>query len=78
MSMESGKSAHSFSRDSESDNMVIDDRKSTGRKTVSEIVRADTAPRSGRKRGVIAPHAPLDTTRAIVDIKYDKYEKDDR
>lgn len=74
MSIQSRKSNFSRSSDSE-----FDERKSSaGRKTISEIVRVDPDKRTRRKRGVIAPHVPLDTSRSLVDLQYEKYEKDEK
>lgn len=61
-----------------SGDMSISDRSSSAKpETVSEIVQVDTeAAVVRRKRGVIAPPAPDDSTRNLTDLHYVKYEKD--
>lgn len=77
MSVQSGKSG--YSRDSDAE--FYEDRKSSvGRKTIADLVRApprDPDKRERRKRGVIAPHPTLDVTRSVIDLQYEKYEKDE-
>ncbi|CAH0701862.1 unnamed protein product [Spodoptera exigua] len=53
---------------------------SVGRKTISEIVRANPAKRRGRRKsGVIAPHVPADATRLTdAQLQYDKFKKDEK
>lgn len=75
MSIQSVKSTCSCGKDSDSE--VLDDRKSSaGRKTISDLMQTDPEKRGRRKRGVIAPHAPLDNVRTSIDLQYDKFEKD--
>ncbi|CAH2074102.1 unnamed protein product, partial [Iphiclides podalirius] len=75
MSIQSGKSTGSKDSDSEE----TDDRKSSaGRKTISDLMQTDPEKRGRRKRGVIAPHAVVDTVRSSIDLQYEKFEKDDR
>lgn len=76
MSIQSSKL--SYSKDSDTDHYYDERKSSAGRKTISEIVQMDPDKRVRRKRGVIAPHVPLDTTRSLSDLQYDKYEKDGR
>lgn len=76
VSVQSEKSRESQLRDSDSE--VSEDPKiSSGRETISEIVQSNPEKRMRRKRGVIAPHAPLDSSRSLTDLQYDKYTKDE-
>ncbi|XP_063620262.1 cGMP-dependent protein kinase 1-like [Cydia splendana] len=78
MSIQSGRTT--YSRDSDFE-MNSRSNSSTDMKTVSDFITrpAHAEPqRSERKRGIIAPHAPLDTSRASVDLQYMKYEKDEK
>ncbi|XP_052737778.1 cGMP-dependent protein kinase 1-like [Bicyclus anynana] len=76
MSIQSEKS-RSSARDSESE--CLEDRKiSSGRKTISDLVQTDPNKRSERKRGIIAPHAPLEIGRFSGDLQYDKFAKDEK
>lgn len=79
MSIQSEKSSGSYNnlRDSYVD--YRDERKSSaGRKTISDLVQSDPEIRAHRKRGIIAPHAPLDVGRFAADLNYDKFEKDEK
>ncbi|XP_068629325.1 cGMP-dependent protein kinase, isozyme 1-like [Battus philenor] len=76
MSIQSEKSTFSCDKDSDSD--VLDDgrKSSSGRKTISDLMQSEPEKRGRRKRGVIAPHAPLDTVRSSIDLQYEKFQKD--
>ncbi|CAG4981280.1 unnamed protein product [Parnassius apollo] len=77
MSIQSEKSASSFGKDSDSDE--IDTRESSaGRKTISDLMQSNPEKRGRRKRGVIAPLASLDNTRNSIDLQYEKHEKDEQ
>lgn len=73
ISVESGESVSTFSNDHNR-------KSSTGRKTISEIVRGDPEKREKqrRKRGIIAPHPTFDAARSLTDLQYDVFEKDER
>lgn len=73
MSIQSAKTNYSKESDVE-----MDGRISTTLKTVSDLIQANPEPQAPRKLGIIAPHAPLDTSRTSVDLQYMKYEKDDQ
>lgn len=79
--MEASKKSSAVSEHSEksshrdSDSGVVDDRKSSaGRKTIADLVRVDPFKQERKRRAVIPPPAPIDTS----DLQYDKYEKDER
>ncbi|CAK1552103.1 unnamed protein product [Leptosia nina] len=77
MSVQSDKARES-STNRDSDSELFEDPKiSSGRKTISEIVQSNPERRMRRKRGIIAPHAPLDSARSLTDLQYDKYSKDE-
>ncbi|XP_045491753.1 cGMP-dependent protein kinase, isozyme 1-like [Colias croceus] len=78
MSIQSAKSSESINNIKDSDSEASEDPKvSAGRKTISEIVQTNPEKRMRRKRGVIAPHAPLDSARSLTDLQYEKFAKDD-
>ncbi|XP_041977300.1 cGMP-dependent protein kinase, isozyme 1-like isoform X2 [Aricia agestis] len=77
MSIQSEKSSGSYFQDSDCDTNY-DRKSSAGRKTISDLVQNDPEKRVRRKRGVIAPHAPLDNARFLTDLQYEKFEKDDK
>ncbi|KAJ2952804.1 hypothetical protein O0L34_g7163 [Tuta absoluta] len=77
LSVHSIKSIASSSKESDDVEMPEEPRKSSmGRKTVAQLVQASSETGARRKRGVIAPHAPLDTMRSLTDLSFQKYEKD--
>ena len=79
MSIESEKSSGSYNDHRDSYSEYRDERKSSaGRKTISDLVQSDPEKRARRKRGIIAPHAPLDAGRFPTDLNYDKFEKDEK
>lgn len=60
-----------------SNDLLNDDAKSrTGRETIAMIVGRQPAQNHNTRRGIIAPHAPFDTTRKSIDLQYEKYDKD--
>ncbi|XP_022819794.1 cGMP-dependent protein kinase, isozyme 1-like [Spodoptera litura] len=80
LSTESTSNGVRLSRESDTDNSSDDPKFSVGRKTISEIVRANPAKRRGRRKsGVIAPHVPADATRLTdVQLQYEKFKKDEK
>ncbi|XP_046965323.1 cGMP-dependent protein kinase, isozyme 1-like [Vanessa cardui] len=78
MSIQSEKSITGFSNQRDSDSENADERKSSaGRKTISDLVQTDPEKRARRKRGIIAPHTPLDGERFPSDLNYEKFTKDE-
>nr|XP_026495177.1 cGMP-dependent protein kinase, isozyme 1-like [Vanessa tameamea] len=79
MSIQSEKSITDFSNQRDSDSENADERKSSaGRKTISDLVQTDPEKRARRKRGIIAPHTPLDSERFPTDLNYEKFTKDEK